>query len=290
MSRHYFSLYLVNFRHSIFAMPFGMIGFFIGVIEYGLDQINVKLLGLVVLCMVTARNAAMAFNRWADQEIDKKNPRTSTREIPSGIISQTSALWFVIINVVLFFISAYFINPLCFYLSPIAILIVLGYSYTKRFSWICHLILGVGLSLAPIGACLAVTAHFSLVTFLYGVAVITWVAGFDILYALQDVEFDKKESLHSIPVKFGMSKSLTISMGLHVLCAICIVICSYLLWHQFQLRGFMLGGSMSFLTLLYYQHTIVSERDLSKLNLAFFTTNGFASLILAIGIIIDFYW
>ena len=105
-----------------------------------------------------------------------------------------------------------------------------------------------------------------------------------------EFEFDKKESLHSIPVKFGMSKSLTISMGLHVLCAICIVICSYLLWHQFQLRGFMLGGSMSFLTLLYYQHTIVSERDLSKLNLAFFTTNGFASLILAIGIIIDFYW
>ena len=285
--RSFFSL--VKFSHTIFAMPFAMIGFFIGLHEFGLDRFNYKLLLLVIVCMVTARNAAMAFNRWADYSIDKKNPRTASREIPAGIISQNSALIFVIINVLIFIIRTYFINPICFYLSPIAIAIVLGYSYTKRFSWVSHIILGLGLSLAPIGACLAVTSHFSFITFLYGVAVITWVAGFDILYALQDIQFDKDEKLHSIPVKFGMSKSLSISLGFHILCAICIIACSVILWQQFHLRGYMVGGSLIFLALLVYQHTIVSEGDLSRLNLAFFTTNGIASVVLAVGIITDFY-
>lgn len=281
---------LVKFSHTIFAMPFALIGFFVGIHEFGIDRINFQLLGLVILCMVTARNAAMAFNRWADHDIDAKNPRTQVREIPAGIISKQSAIIFVIINVIIFFIASYFINSLCFYLSPVAILIVLGYSYMKRFSWLCHLILGVGLSLAPIGACLAVTAHFSVVSFLYGVAVISWVAGFDILYALQDIEFDRREKLHSIPARYGLSKSLAISIGLHIVCAACIICCSFMLWNQYQLRGFMLGGTILFLLLLIYQHTIVSERDLTKLNLAFFTTNGIASLLLAVGIILDFYF
>src|SRR6185436_757722 len=179
----YFSL--IKFHHTIFALPFAFIGFLLGAKEKNF-QFEWKLPLLVLLCMVFARSAAMAFNRWADRDIDAKNIRTSNREIPAGKISSRSALAFVIINCTLFIICTFFINRICFFLSPIALLVVLGYSYTKRFTPLCHLILGLGLSLAPIGAYLAVTGVFSLLPILFSLTVIFWVSGFDIIYSLQD--------------------------------------------------------------------------------------------------------
>src|SRR5206468_12256705 len=150
---------------------------------------------LVVLCMVFARSAAMAFNRYLDRNFDAKNPRTAIREIPSGIISANSALVFTVISSFLFIITCYFINAICFFLSPVALAVVLGYSYTKRFTPLCHLILGLGLSLAPIGAFLAVTGEFHWLPILFSIAVVCWVSGFDIIYALQDVDFDQSQKL-----------------------------------------------------------------------------------------------
>lgn len=283
-------LSLVKFSHTIFAMPFAMLGFFIASWRFGLGAVNWSLLLWVVLCMVTARNAAMAFNRWADRTIDIKNPRTRTREIPSGLISSQSALWFIIINSLLFVFFAYQINAVCFALSPVALAIVLGYSYTKRFSWLCHLFLGLGLSLAPLGAYLAVAKVFDLLPLLYAFAVITWVAGFDIIYALQDIEFDRGQELRSIPARFGMDKALWISTCLHVVTAVCIVSCAILLHTEFGMSFLMILGSMLFLVLLFYQHWILKDHNLDRINLAFFTTNGIASVVLACFTILDFYF
>src|SRR5687768_2331181 len=216
-------LSLVKFSHTIFAMPFAMIGFFLGVMNsvafnVEADMINMSvglidfgiLLILVIGCMVFARSAAMAFNRYLDRSFDARNPRTAIREIPAGIIRANSVLLFTIINCILFIACTFFINRICFYLSPVALAVVLGYSYTKRFTPLCHLILGLGLSLAPIGAYLAVTGRFDLLPILFSLAVIFWVSGFDIIYALQDEEFDRKEKLYSIPAFVGKSKALLI--------------------------------------------------------------------------------
>lgn len=282
-------LSLIKFSHTIFALPFAAIGFIIGIQVIGDQIMNWKLLGLVLVCMITARNAAMAFNRWADKDFDKLNPRTQIREIPSGIISAKHALIFVILNVLLFVMAAYFINFLCFMLSPIAIVIILGYSYTKRFSWLCHVFLGLGLSLAPIGAYLAVTGEFHVLPLLYSVAVISWVAGFDIIYALQDIQFDRDHKLRSIPARFGMSKALWVSTCLHIICGICILSGAWMLHRDFGLSYFMFAGSICFILLLIIQHIIIGKGDLTKVNLSFFTTNGIASILLAAGTILDFY-
>ena len=172
---------------------------------------------LVLLCMVFARSAAMAFNRWLDAEFDSVNPRTAVREIPAGIISKKNAMIFVIFNCVLFIITTYFINALCLVLSPVALFVILFYSYTKRFTPLCHLVLGLGLSLAPIGAYIAVTGKFAIVPVLFSLAVLFWVSGFDIIYALQDEEFDRINNLRSIPSLLGIKKALYISEYFHFL-------------------------------------------------------------------------
>ena len=251
-----------------------------------LDTKSVLLLfGLVILCMVFARSAAMAFNRWLDKNFDAKNPRTAIREIPSGIIKANNALWFVIINCLLFIVCTYFINRICFYLSPVALFVVLFYSYTKRFTALCHLVLGVGLSLAPIGAYLAVTGHFSIVPVLFSLAVLFWVSGFDIIYALQDEEFDKINQLHSIPAAVGKDKALRISEALHVFTAVCIFYSGILGFFGIL---YWIGGAL-FVGLLVYQHLLVKPNDLSKVNMAFFTTNGIASVVFAIFVILDLF-
>ncbi|MBK7231519.1 MAG: UbiA family prenyltransferase [Saprospiraceae bacterium] len=280
---------LVKFSHTIFALPFAMLGFFIALHHDGMASIRFKELGLILLCMVTARNAAMAFNRWADRFIDLKNKRTATREIPSGVISPNAAFLFILVNSVVFMGSAWFLNSLCFYLSPLALFIVLGYSYTKRFSWLCHVFLGLGLSLAPVGAYIAVTGHFDLLPILYGVAVIAWVAGFDVLYALQDIEFDKSENLYSIPSKFGINKAMIISSFLHFICACCILTCAWFLYLDYGLQDWMWLGTAGFLFLLFYQHWVIRNHQLDRINLAFFTTNGVASVFLSLMTILDFY-
>ena len=239
----------------------------------------------MVLCMVLARTAAMSFNRWADQHIDAKNFRTSNREIPSGKVSSLSALLLVIISATGFVLICYFINSLVFYLSPVALAVVLGYSYAKRFTSLAHIILGIGLSLAPIGSYLVVTQEFSVLPLLLSGAVLTWVAGFDIIYALQDEEFDKQNQLHSIPSRFGKRIALIISIVLHVL--------SFLLVVAFcrigNFGGWFLAGTMVFGGLLVYQHLLVKPNDLSKVNMAFFTLNGIASIVFACFVLVDFY-
>lgn len=281
-------LSLVKFPHTIFALPFALLGYFIGVQVTGL--LSVKILCLVILCMIFARSAAMGFNRWADTDIDSLNPRTQTREIPSGTISRENALLFVMINVVGFCISTFFINQLAFYLSPIAIFVILFYSYTKRFTSLCHLVLGVGLGLAPLGAYIAVTGQFHTIPILYGLAVLFWVSGFDIIYSLQDDEFDKDNALNSIPVRFGRKRALWISTGLHLFSAILIVWAGYLLYTELPgIWWLHVIAVVIFVGLLFYQHTIVSENDLSRVDLAFFSTNGYASLIFCSLVILDFY-
>ena len=272
-------LSLIKFSHTVFALPFALTGFTLGYLKVA-NADYIRLLILVLLCMVFARSAAMAFNRWLDRDIDAKNPRTIIREIPAGIISPKAALWFVIFNVILFILCTYFINPLCFALSPVALLVILGYSYTKRFTALCHLVLGIGLALAPVGAYLAVTGSFDWLPVLLGIAVIFWVAGFDIIYALQDQEFDKSNDLNSIPVVTGTTKAIRVSEIFHLLSATTVTIVVYMVLQQFpQASWLSIIALITFVGLLIYQHLIIKPNDLSRINLAFFTTNGIASVI-----------
>ncbi|KIC91559.1 UbiA-like polyprenyltransferase [Flavihumibacter sp. ZG627] len=289
--RNYLSL--IKFSHTIFAMPFAMIGFFLaatgatgyfGFLTQDYRSAILKFI-LVILCMVFARSAAMAFNRYLDRHFDAKNPRTTIREIPAGIISADKALLFTIFNSLLFVATCYFINALCFYLSPVALLVVLGYSFTKRFTALCHLVLGLGLSLAPIGAYLAVTGQFDWLPILFSFAVIFWVSGFDIIYALQDEDFDRSQQLHSIPAALGRAKALFISRLLHLLSATSVIIAGiyggfgWLYW----------AGVAVFTGMLIYQQSIVSKDDLSRVNIAFMTANGIASVVFSILVITDLF-
>ncbi len=278
--RDYMSM--VKFGHTLFAMPFALTGFFLGVMNTQ-GSLSWKLLFLVVLCMVFARNAAMGFNRYIDRDIDSKNPRTSKREIPAGIVKARSALVFVILNSLLFIACTWFINPISFYLSPIALLVVLGYSLTKKFTSLCHFVLGIGLALAPIGAYLAVTGTFDWLPLFYSLLVLFWVSGFDMLYALQDEDFDKSMNLRSIVVLLGKKGALRLSGVVHLLSAGFVLVIGIL-------AGFGVYywiGSIIFAGLLAYQHFIVKPDDLSRVNLAFFTTNGIASVVFAVFNITD---
>jgi 4-hydroxybenzoate polyprenyltransferase len=278
-------LSLIKFSHTEFALPFAVIGYFLAVSrpEYSSGYL---LFILVILCMFLARSAAMAFNRYIDRDIDKKNPRTRSREIPGGIIKPGSALFFVIICGVLFIVTTWFINRLCFYLSPVALAVILGYSYTKRFTAFSHFILGLGLSLSPIGAYLAVTGKFELLPLIYSGLVFFWVGGFDIIYSLQDEDFDKKEKLRSIPSVIGKRGSLLVSIFSHSVSLGFLYLAGYL-----EHGGlFFWLGALIFTVLLIYQHTLVKPRDISKVNMAFAITNGYASILLAIFSVLDLYW
>jgi 4-hydroxybenzoate polyprenyltransferase len=301
-------LSLVKFAHTIFAMPFAMIGFFLGVFQTNLlfygnnvsrysgvhhsgDVINLSVADfskkfiLVLLCMVTARSAAMAFNRWLDKNFDAKNPRTAIREIPAGIISANSALIFVVVNCIAFVICTWFINRICFYLSPVALFVILFYSYTKRFTPLCHLVLGLGLALAPIGAYLAVTGEFALLPVLFAFSVLFWVSGFDIIYALQDVEFDQSQNLFSIPAILGKTKALRVSEILHIISASVVIGVGFI--GNFGLLYWC--GTGVFAGMLIYQHSIVKPGDLSRVNLAFMTANGIASVVFAVFVLADIF-
>lgn len=276
----YFSL--VKISHTIFSLPFALIGFSLAVAERG-ENISLKLLVLVLLCVLFARNAAMGFNRYADREFDRRNPRTAGREIPSEVIKPASALAFVIINAVLFMVASYFLNFLCFILSPVALFVILGYSLTKRFTSLSHVFLGLGLALAPIGAYLAVAARFDILPLVYSFVVLFWVAGFDILYALQDIGFDTSQNLKSLPVYLGMTRSLALSALLH-LAAAALVVVAGLAGHAGPL--FWAGASI-FILILAWEHLIVKPGDISRINLAFATLNGLGSVIFAAFVIAD---
>ncbi len=297
-------LSLVKFSHTIFAMPFAMIGFFLGRKAFILENIwlgsnpfsendfitsrnffYIKQLLLVLCCMVTARSAAMAFNRYLDRNFDAKNPRTAIREIPAGIISPNSALRFTILSCTLFLVACYFINTICFYLAPIALFVILFYSYTKRFTPLCHLVLGLGLSLAPIGAYLAVTGRFDLLPLLFSFAVIFWVSGFDIIYALQDIDFDQSQNLLSIPSVLGKKKALLVSRVLHVFSAFFVIMAGF--YGGFHVLYWF--GIIVFVSMLIYQQSLVKPDNLSKVNIAFMTANGIASVLFGILVIADIF-
>lgn len=278
-------LSLVKFSHTIFALPFALVGFFWAV-KLQNNELSFFTLTLVILDMIWARNAAMGFNRYIDRKIDAKNERTVVRDIPAGNIKAKSALIFVIINSILFLTTTYFINITTFYLAPIALLVVLGYSYTKRFTALCHIVLGIGLALAPIGAYLAVTGTFAWLPVLLSFVVLFWVSGFDIIYALQDEEFDKSQKLNSIPVLLGKSNALTLSRALHGLSFILLLSIAYI--GMFGLLFWI--GVIIFGSLLFYQHRLVKPNDLTNINLAFFTTNGIASICFGVLAILDLYF
>jgi 4-hydroxybenzoate polyprenyltransferase len=283
-------LSLVKFSHTIFALPFAIIGFVLGVLQNEknlhstsfLLRYGYKFL-FVLLCMVTARNAAMAFNRYLDRNIDALNPRTAIREIPKGIITANNALAFVIVNCLLFIAATYCINAICFYLSPVALFVILFYSYTKRFTALCHIVLGLGLSLAPIGAYLAVVGKFDVVPLLFSFIVLFWVSGFDIIYALQDESFDAAQNLHSIPVYLGKSKALLLSRTLHIICAALVIVAGVV----GAFNGLFIVAALGFIAMLVFQQSLVKPNDLSKVNLAFMTTNGIASVVFATFVIAD---
>ncbi len=280
MVRNYLSL--VRFSHTVFAMPFALIGFTLA-ISRDSGKFSIRLLLLIILCMILARNAAMGFNRITDRKVDAMNPRTRNREIPSGKISSASASVFVAVNSLLFIIAAGLINRLTLILSPLALLIILGYSLTKRFTPLCHFILGLGLSLAPIGAYISVTGHFALLPLLYSFIVLTWVSGFDIIYSLMDDSFDRENRLYSIPSALGIRKAIMISVSVHLLTIILVIVAGSAGKGQFLFWT----GALIFISLLIYQHLIVKQDDLSRVNLAFGTTNGIASIVFAVFVILD---
>ncbi len=280
-------LRLVKFSHTIFAMPFAMIGF-----TYALKCGNPTLAGAwdwvvllvqVVLCMVFARNTAMGFNRWADWRIDAENPRTADREIPAGIISPRKALVFVVANALLFIVTASTINLLTALLSPVALAVVIFYSYCKRFTSLAHLVLGLSLGIAPVGAYIAVTGEFAIEPCILSLLVITWCGGFDIIYALQDAAFDRERGLHSIPSRFSARTSLVISALLHV------VSVAALVWFTTFLPGhwYLWVGVALFTGLLALEHLLVTPTKQRNIGIAFGTLNGLASTTLAIFVILD---
>lgn len=272
---------LVKFEHTIFALPFALTGFFFAM-RHDSSNLSIKLLALVLLCMVFARNAAMGFNRYLDREFDKLNPRTAFREIPAGVLEPKSVLLFVILNSLFFIGTTWFINSLCFYLSPVALFVILFYSYTKRFTPLCHFVLSLGLAIAPVGAYLAVAGKFDLLPLMLGFVVFFWVSGFDIIYALQDEDFDINLNLKSIPSITGKKRALVIAKLIHLFSAIFVVIVAVLT----PANWLHIIGATIFIGLLIYQHTLVKSNDLSKVNFAFFTTNGIASVIYGICVIV----
>lgn len=278
-------LSLVLFAHTIFAMPFALIAFVFALKSpYGMEQEGVWLLLVkVICCMITARNVAMSFNRWADWKIDKENPRTAERDIPAGRVTPREALLFAAANALLFVLVAAMINPLTALLSPVALLVVMGYSYCKRFTSLSHLVLGLSLGIAPAGAYIAVTGRLDLPAMILSLLVMTWCSGFDIIYALQDAAFDRERGLHSIPARFSAKGALVISALLHL------VSLGALLWFaSYCPQGWLLWiGCALFALLLILQHILVTPTKQRNIGIAFGTHNGLASLTLAIFVILQ---
>ncbi len=280
--------HLVKFSHTIFAMPFALMSFVYAVKSSPENTINsnpywwMVLLVQVVMCMVFARNVAMGFNRWADWKIDAKNPRTANREIPAGVISPRAAMWFVAGNAVLFIATAATINWLTAVLSPVALLVIMSYSYCKRFTSLAHMVLGLSLGIAPVGAYIAVRGEFALVPCVLALLVMTWCGSFDIIYALQDREFDIKQGLHSIPSKFSVRTSLYISIALHV------VSIAALGWFVFLMPRSVLiwVGAAIFTAIIILEHILVTPSRQRNIGIAFGTLNGLASTTLAVFVIL----
>jgi len=258
---------MIKLSHSVFALPFALASAALAAAEGG---VRPRTLFLVVLAMVGARSAAMGFNRLADHRIDALNPRTAGRELPKGLLSRAQVWLFVLLSSAALVGAAALLNPLCLALSPVALAIVFGYSYTKRFTSLSHLVLGLGLAVAPVGAWLAVRGAFAAAPLALGAAVLAWVAGFDVIYACQDLDFDRAQGLFSLPARLGIARALLLARALHVLAVGFLL----LLWWLVPLHPVYMAGVAGVAVLLGYEHALVRPDDLSRVNAAFFTVNG----------------
>lgn len=272
-------LEMIKFQHSIFALPFAYLGAFLA--EMKVPETLTLL--WITIAMVGARSFAMALNRLVDIEIDRKNPRTSNRALPKGLLTISNAVFFSLISLGIFLLAVYNLAPICRYLWPVVVIPFVIYPYTKRFTFLSHFMLGFCLGLAPIGSWIAISNTFSFEPFIIGMAVLCWVAGFDIFYAIQDIEIDRKQGLYSIPAKFGITKSLVFTKILHT------VSVAMLIWLGIRLKMgvFYFAGVTLTAVLLAYENSLIKPNDLSKLNMAFFTMNGVISILMFCFVAID---
>lgn len=276
-------LEMIKFEHTIFALPFAYMGAVLGSVVIHERLPSWIEIGWITLAMVGARSAAMGLNRMIDKTIDQKNPRTKGRAIPAGLLSSKEVLIFIAISFLLLFYAAAQLNELSVKLLPIAVFFLVIYSYTKRFTWLCHIVLGLTIGLAPLGGWVAVTGGIDLTALIFYVSVAMWTAGFDVIYACQDMDYDRKEGLHSIPVRFGIKGALWIARSLHIVTALGLIS----LMSMTELSWWYLTGTVIAGVLLYYEHQLVKPHDLSKLNVAFFTMNGVLSVVMFVFTFID---
>lgn len=270
---------MIKFEHTIFALPFAYLGAFLA--QGGIP--GAYHLFWITMAMVGARTAAMSLNRLIDRHIDARNPRTAGRALPKGLLSVAEVWGYVVVAFALLLFAAWKLNPLCVKLMPIAVFFLVIYSYIKRISWICHLVLGISLGLAPAGSWVAITGSFDLPAVILGLAVTFWVAGFDVIYACQDFDFDRRSGLHSIPARFGLAKALMISRGMHVLAPLLLFGVAIIL----KLGWLYILGVVIAAGILYYEHKLVKPDDLSRLDAAFFNMNGILSVIMFVFTLLD---
>jgi 4-hydroxybenzoate polyprenyltransferase len=278
-------LEMIKFEHTIFALPFALISALLAAraanLPHGIPSARVT--AWILAAMVGARSAAMAFNRIADARFDAANPRTARRAIPAGLLTVGQVGIFTLTSIALFELAAWKLNRLCFALSPLALAVILGYSYTKRFTALSHLALGIATGIAPVGAWIAVTGRLNAVPLLLGIVVMLWIGGFDIIYALQDVEFDRRIGLHSLPKAIGKARALVFSRLMHLTMLGLLVI----IGHLAGMHAIYYVGLCVVAALIAYEHSIVSPDDLSRIDVAFFTTNGWISVSLFCFVVLD---
>lgn len=270
---------MIKFEHSIFALPFALASAFYA--SQGVPPLN-KLLWIII-AMVSARSSAMAFNRIVDLNFDRQNPRTMSREIPAGKISIRFAWFFTILCAVIFVLSCYMLNNTCLQLSPVALFIILGYSFTKRFTALCHFVLGLSLALGTVGAWLAINERLEVFPILMGTSVIFWVAGFDIIYALMDMEFERSHSIYSLPARVGARNALIASFGCHIIVGLALIGLGFL----YKFGIFYNVGIVLVVALLLYQHIIVTPKDFARANEAFFHVNAIISVIFMCAVFLE---
>ncbi|MBI4686518.1 MAG: UbiA family prenyltransferase [Nitrospirae bacterium] len=263
-------LSLIKFSHTIFALPFAFTAAVIA--AEGIPSF--RQIVWITVAMLGGRTGAMGMNRIIDRKIDALNPRTQNRELPSGAVKIRDAFIFTMLAFALLAVSAYNLNPLCLKLTPLVILVLIVYSYTKRFTWLSHIVLGIAISLAPVGAWIAIRGNFEIEMLPLPFAVAFWIAGFDVFYALQDMEFDKSHGLYSIPSKFGVNASLWIARLFHLITALLLLSIALI----FSLTWIYTMGILIAIVLLIYEHSLIKASDLSRLNMAFFNVNGYISI------------
>ncbi|WP_342561819.1 UbiA-like polyprenyltransferase [Paenibacillus sp. FSL R7-0345] len=276
-------LQMIKFEHTVFALPFAFMGALLGsVVMFG-KLPSWPQIGWIIVAMFGARSAAMGLNRLIDRISDAKNPRTAGRAIPAGLLKVGEVSVFIAISFFLLFWAAFKLNPLSAKLLPVAVFLLVFYSFTKRFTWACHLILGLTIALAPLGGWVAVTGNVDWTAMIFYFTIVFWTAGFDIIYSCQDVEFDKREGLYSIPVRFGVARALLIAKAFHLLTGIGFISLLFMA----DLSWWYVAGMIIAYIILFYEHHIVSPSDLSRLQTAFFTMNGVLSIVVFSFTLID---